>query len=94
MNREHAQQVLAHLSKQRVATIQLTREDLLDAIADTLSDTNDLGVGWHQFAEAVVELLEQHGAKFVELERVCRHCGSRLDAHDWCTARCEGSREP
>jgi hypothetical protein len=37
------------------------RLDLIDAIADKLSDTCDLDVGWHRYAEAVVELLERQG---------------------------------
>ena len=44
----------------------LTREDLLNEIADTLSDTNDLDVGWHKFAEAVLKVLESHGLTFDE----------------------------
>jgi hypothetical protein len=35
------------------------RENLVDAIADKLSDTCDLDVGWHDYGRAVVELLER-----------------------------------
>ena len=44
----------------------IPREDLLDEIADTLSGTNDLDVGWHQFADAVLKVLENHGITFEE----------------------------
>jgi hypothetical protein len=46
----------------------LAREDLLDEISECLSDTNDLDVEWHQFAEAVLKVLEGHGITFEEPE--------------------------
>lgn len=44
----------------------ILREDLLDEIADALSDRNDLDVGWHQFAEEAIRVLERHGVTFEE----------------------------
>jgi len=44
----------------------LAREDLLDEIAEALSDTCDLDVGWHRYAEAVLKVLEGHGMTFEE----------------------------
>jgi hypothetical protein len=46
------------------------RLDLIDAIADKLSDTCDLDVGWHRYAEAVVELLERQGLDVTTLRDV------------------------
>lgn len=45
----------------------LTREDLLDELAECLSDTCDLDVGWDRYAEAVLKVLEQHGVTFIEM---------------------------
>jgi hypothetical protein len=45
------------------------RQELVDAIGDRLADTNDLDVGWTQFARAVVELLEERGADVIALAR-------------------------
>ena len=44
------------------------REDLVDAIADKLSDTCDLDVGWHDYARAVVAILEARGFDVTMLE--------------------------
>jgi len=38
------------------------REDLIDAIAETMSDTCDLDVSFTQYARAVVGMLEKRGA--------------------------------
>lgn len=46
----------------------IAREDLEDEIADALSDANDLDVGWHTFAKAVIAVLERHGVTFAEEE--------------------------
>jgi hypothetical protein len=45
------------------------RQELVDAIGDKLADTNDLDVGWTQFARAVLALLEERGADVVALAR-------------------------
>ena len=49
-----------------MTTFPLTREDLLDEIADAMADRNDIDVGWHQFAEVAVRVLESHGITFDE----------------------------
>lgn len=44
----------------------LSREDLLDELAEAMADRNDLDVGWHQFAEEAIRVLERHGVTFEE----------------------------
>lgn len=53
------------------------------AVTDNYEPGHPIGWGRTE-AEATSDLLE----------RICCHCGGKLDQYDWCAARCEGSREP
>ena len=44
----------------------IPREDLLDELAEAMAGRNDLDVGWHQFAEEAIRVLERHGITFEE----------------------------
>jgi acyl-CoA reductase-like NAD-dependent aldehyde dehydrogenase len=37
------------------------RAELINELADAMNDRNDVDVGFHQFAEAAVELMEKRG---------------------------------
>lgn len=61
------------------------REELVDDIHDTMSDTCDMDVSFSQYAEAVVKMLEKRGLVRFQGKN-CPQCGrDRLEAeHGTC----------
>lgn len=50
------------------------REELIDDIAEKMSDTCDMGVSFSQYASAVVDMLEKSG-KVKFQSKNCPQCG-------------------
>lgn len=61
------------------------REELVDDIRDTMSDTCDMDVSFSQYAEAVVKMLEKRGLVRFQSKN-CPSCGrDRMEAeHGVC----------
>jgi hypothetical protein len=56
--------------------ITLTRSELIDEIAEAMSDACDMDVSWPGYAEAVLKRLEKNGlVPGPEPDAPCSHCG-------------------